>query len=411
MVNGIPSSCQSRDCSFIFSENDTARLSHVKPPMGGQDGSPIRITGTGFPSDKDLVNVTIDDEICTIQTISDSYIECVPPQHEAGVYTIQVLVSGIGFALPPTDKNNLTFEYSIVVNDFQANSGSVFGGNLVKFQGAGFPHLSKETIRNYSTNQYGRFFHPSVYVLFDDLPCFIKSSNLTTLTCIPQAHVEDTVNVTLSVNGVQLELPNAYTYSVNETMLVDSISPSGSKVTGGDNITLYGRNFESDVTVVIGDSRCDVVSVSRDRVVCTTSPHRPGQFPVVIDSLISGEAIHSSFLSSDELTSHQIPFNAFFDIDHTEQPMNMSYLSAIYPMYTYELMVTSVTPPTGSLAGGTEVTITGIGFDETTVVMATLTGQQCEISHVSYEEIKCVMPTSEKIETIKNTGVHQGMKL
>ena len=60
--------------------------------------------------------------------------------------------------------------------------------------------------------------------------------------------------------------------------------------------------------------------------------------------------------------------------------------------YTYQLSVTSVTPCSGSLAGGTEVTIKGAGF--TQEVSVRLNDGQCTVSgSVQPNELKCTAPS------------------
>lgn len=361
--------------------------------------------------DMNSLTVTIGDKNCDIQSTNGTHIVCIPAQNVAGIYPVKVLVSGSGFAIHPINYT-VMFEYSIVVEDIQSSEGSVFGGNIVTLHGAGFPDLNRDMIYNDST-QYGHYFHSDVYVLFDDLPCFIKSSNFSMLSCTPQPHQEDTVNVTVQVNTVVLELEDAYYYSINHTGIVSTVTPSMGGVSGGDTVTINGQNFGDDVMVMIGDEQCDIQSLSSNAIVCTTSPHRPGPFNVIVTSRKYGAAsIHPSELDEEDFELLQIPFEVFLEMDHEPRMLSNVSLeqpsSIQFPIFTYQLLVSSLTPLTGSLAGGTEVTITGKGFDNSVVVMATTTNQSCDISHISYSEIKCTMPSTVKTHTIKNSGIHPG---
>ncbi len=385
---------------------ETASITSVEPTKGGQDGSPITITGFGFPNDTDLVIVTIGGKMCTVESINDTDIICVPSQNEAGIYVIEVMIVGFGYVLPEQDGENVYFTYILQVDGINPQLGSVFGGNVVTLTGIGFPMLDDAKFEKYhsSMNEFGLFFHPDAYALFDDLNCFIIASNYTHLSCMPQPHQPETVNVTLTVNSIIISVVDEYEYALSESSVIHNISQTSGKVSGNDSLTIRGVNFIDDVIVTIGRSICDVTEVKTDQIDCITSSHPPGQFEVIVNSQVYGTAYNEGIIDMD-LSYFQISLE---DLLEDVTVSNGTSPTDPFPTYTYELYVTSTSPKAGSVRGGTEVTITGKGFDKTAVVIEKLGGKECAITSFNDEEIKCVMPSTTNNYTIRNTGVHQG---
>ena len=400
-VNGIPASCRSRNCDFTFPEATAPRIMSVYPIKGGQDGSAITISGNEFPDDGRVITITIGGEACTIKSINTTQITCIPSQNIAGVYPVMVLIEGFGFALGYDE--DVFFTYTPQVDEILPDIGSLFGGNVVTFNGIGFPKFNASTMEKYSKNEFEYFFHPNAYVLFDELPCFIMHSNFTSLSCIPQPHIEGEVNVTFAINDVLLEITDGYEYSSSSSSTIVSISPDSGSVLGNNQVTIEGTNFNNDVHVRIGDETCSIVSVTGTQIVCNASIHRPGTFDVSVASLKNGFSFLSSLLTSD-FQSFQLPLDLFLDMKST--PNNITMPEMRFPSYTYELLVTSVSPCEGSIAGGTDITITGRGFGGNTVVTATQSGRECKLTYVDYEMIKCQMPSTTETHLIKNSGVH-----
>ena len=406
VVNGIPASCQNRNCAFTFPEENMPTIASVSPNEGGQDGLSITISGFDFPNDASLVTVTIGGMICTIESINDTNIICVPSQNEVGIYAIEVLIDGFGFALPENEED-VYFSYTLQVDNVSPQVGSVLGGNLVTLSGVGFPIINDDMFKKYSMNEFGLFFHPDVYILFDELPCFITASNFTHLSCMPQAHQSDTVNITLVIDSVNTLIEDAvYEYALSASSVVNTIFPDSGTVSGNNEITIIGENFSNDVVVKIGENTCEIISVKQTQIVCNASSHQPGEFEVIINSLEYGTSYNVSIIGN-VISDIQIPLAYLQEAGIVQ---NHEGLVRHFPTYTYELFVTSISPIGGSVRGGTEVTITGKGF-ENAIVMETLGGRECTITSVSYEEIKCVIPSTTNSYTIKNTGVHPGKQM
>lgn len=80
--------------------------------------------------------------------------------------------------------------------------------------------------------------------------------------------------------------------------------------------------------------------------------------------------------------------------------------SAIDP-FSYVLDVTGMFPSSGSLQGGTEVTLTGAGFgtdpDNITVSMG---GFGCEVTDIADDELTCMTAGSSVDHQVDNMGKH-----
>ena len=422
MVNGIPASCRNRNCRFLFS-NETHEISSISPTSGGQDGSLITIYGKRFPDDISRIVVTIGDQPCDVITASSTEITCIPSPNEAGFYPILVHVDNIGYAVTMNNEP-IIFEYVVEIEEVEPSIGSVFGGNLIWITGVGFPELSESDFVEYSKNRFSVFFSPSIYILLDGYPCFIESSNFTHISCLPQAHDEDIVNVIVSINDVQTVLTDAYEYSINDTSCVISVTPVKGPVYGGTELTISGENFGSDVSVKIGRSFCAITSLTDNEIVCTTAEHPPGTQVIFVHSTEFGVAYTciSSLLSNFQNLNHSaIPLNAFLPNMSEPDDKQSSSDSDLgeakgdeadtpFPIFTYDLVVTGLTPCTGSLVGGTEVIIYGSGFglNKENVTVIDSFGEECMLTYVSYEVIKCVTQSTRREHVIDNSGTHTG---
>ena len=82
------------------------------------------------------------------------------------------------------------------------------------------------------------------------------------------------------------------------------------------------------------------------------------------------------------------------------------YISNHFLRLAYRFEITSISPDTGSIAGGTEVTLTGIGLVENMTVR--LDGRDYLVTNVSEEGTQATFVTGPSTSThmIKNDGIH-----
>ena len=125
-------------------------------------------------------------------------------------------------------------------------------------------------------------------------------------------------------------LNNGYTYTAsNPAPTVTSISPTNGATAGGTSVTITGTGFLTGATVSFGGTAATNVNVVGSTSITATTPaHAAGAVNVVV----------------------------------TNTDAQAGTLTNGYTYGNPAPTVTSISPTTGSAAGGTSVTITGTGF-------------------------------------------------
>jgi hypothetical protein len=154
----------------------------------------------------------------------------------------------------------------------------------------------------------------------------VSASQITATTA---AHAAGAVNVVVTNPDTQTgTLTNGFTYTSPTAPTVTDVSPSSGPAAGGTAVTLTGTNFVTGATVTFGGTGAtSVVVVSATQITATTAAHAAGAVNVVVTNPDT---------QSGSLT------NGF------------TYVAAP--------TVTSVSPSSGTTAGGTAVTVTGTNF-------------------------------------------------
>src|SRR5207237_5695601 len=155
--------------------------------------------------------------------------------------------------------------------------------------------------------------------------------NSTTITATTPPHVAATVDVTvINKAGDKGTLPASFTYAatpVSTAPKINVVSPNTGSPSGGDAVTITGSNFVSGLTVTFGGAPAVVNSTSRF-VINVTTPGGSGPVAVVVKN-----------------PDNQTATGAF----NYAAPVGLP-------------SVGSVSPSSGSSAGGTAITIGGSGF-------------------------------------------------
>jgi len=149
--------------------------------------------------------------------------------------------------------------------------------------------------------------------------------------------------------------------SQNGKVKITSVTPDTSSITGGVVIQIGGKGFDggSEPTVVFGPNDAEVLDYSENQISVTL----PG-----------GLGCGNVDIQINNSNGFAIDENAF-----------------TYTGGTGVIAITGITPPSGDLAGGTQITITGSGFTGGAGVL--LNGEPLEeIEVVSDTEIRAVTP-------------------
>ena len=193
------------------------------------------------------------------------------------------------------------------LSSISPNSGTIGGGTSVTITGIDFAAGATVTFGSASAT--------NVVVV-----------NSTTITATTPAGTAGAVNVTVTNPGGQSgNLAGGFTYVATPT--VSSVSPNTGSTAGGTSVTITGTNFVSGATVKFGSAAAtNVVVVNSTTITATTPAGALGAVTVTVTvSGVSGSLANG---------------------------------------YTYVVTptVSSVSPNSGPVAGGTSVTITGTNF-------------------------------------------------
>ena len=207
-------------------------------------------------------------------------------------------------------------------------------GDHVTIIGSGFSIVAMENI-----------------VKFGDVSCDITSSTATMITCtlgVGQVG-QKSLNIEVLNYGIATVPDDLY---INYTMSLAHVIPASGSVAGGTIITISGYGFLQDTTtcpvtnttilcsdwiinVDIDGHNCSIVSINSTDITCRTSMGSVGTADVTVTATCCQD---NSLQFTDTVVG------------------GFSYNSSV------TAAVSSVSPTSGSAAGGDSVTITGSGF-------------------------------------------------
>lgn len=272
-----------------------------------------------------------------------------------GSHLVEVLVKGKGWA---ENAHQLNFTYVITATSVTPASGSLAGGQTITISGSGFGNRKE-----------------NANVSLGGSSCDVISISMSHITCITTAHAEGNVSVEISIGHSSVTISDAFEYDSSLTISVISLSPQQGSVSGGEEITISGSGFMDTTTVQVGDENCAIQSVTEVEITCVTPRHAPGEYFILVVTPGKGFA---------------------------EMPEE-------YNTFEYVLVVHSIFPLIGSVAGGTNVVITGQGFgsDEARAVV-TVQDRLCRITSFNDTHVICETEDMFQIIKVDNSGSHPG---
>lgn len=306
--------------------------------------SRIIIKGSNFSTIECENKVIIGEEECPIFSSSATQIECQLNANstlEPNVqYSIEVLIKNIGYAL---QNNAFSIKFSPVILTITQNVGSLQGGSHITITGNGFVPLT-------ILIQIGNNF----YYNKDSRGTLVKF-NLITLQTYPHPEGIHEIKVTSNNLKAFCLASNCYfNYSQVCTPILNSVSPNS--VNSSNLITLTGSNLNtnlSDLEIKIGTQICVPVSVNENEITCQLNGLNLGDQQVNVNIFGLGDAQSDQGLFVKGLTS-----------------------------------ISDISPLTGSVYGGTVLTMNGNGFDETTRVL--LDNVDCKITSFKIDSLACI---------------------
>jgi hypothetical protein len=292
----------------------------ISPTTGTQyGGTLVTISGTSFTGATAVdfgtnasMNVTV---------VNDSTITAESPPGNSGNLTVNVTVTTPAGTSAASAADQFTYLVAPAptVTGLSPTSGPRTGDTLVTITGGPF---TGATVVDFGTT-------PATNVTV---------VNDSTITAKSPAGT-GTVDVTVTTpSGVSATSPaDQFTYVVAAAPTVTLISPTSGPTNGGTLVTITGTSFTGATAVDFGTAPATNVSVVNDSTIKADSPAGSAG---VVNVSVTTPAGTSAVSPADEFT----------------------YTVAVAPV------VTAISPTTGSMAGGTLVTITGTSFTGATAV-------------------------------------------
>ncbi len=281
----------------------TSATPNVGPIAGG---TLVTLAGTNFLAG---ATVTFGGTVATSVTVaSTTQITCVTPAHALGPVTVVVNQPDLQSA---SLASGFTYQGPVpTVSGVSPSAGPTAGGTFVTVTGTNFAAGA--------TVAFGGALATSVAV-----------SSTTTLTCVtPAGTIGPKTVVLTNVDSQSGSLPNGYTFQ-GPAPALSSVSPNAGPTAGGTLVTLAGTNFAAGATVTFrGASATSVAVASTTTITCVTPAASIGPAPVTVTNV---------------------------DAQSATLPSGFTFQGPIPTL-------SSVTPNSGPLAGGTLVTLAGTDF-------------------------------------------------
>ena len=307
-------------------------VSSVSPNSGpSTGGASVFVIGSAFTG---ATALTFGGNASTLFTvINDTTIQATTPAGSLGVTNVAVTTSG-GTG---TGVGVYTFVLPPppTVTAVGPNSGPTTGGTSVTITG---------------TNLTG-----ATAVTFGGNAASFTVLSATSINVSTPPGTAGTASVLVTTPGGTNAANTLFTY-VTPPPTVAAISPSNGPVAGGTFVTIIGTGFTGATAVTIGGNPATSVTVvSATTITATTSAGSAGPASVLVTT-----------------------------------PNGTNPANTLYTYGTPPPTVTAVSPPNGSLAGGTPITITGAAFTGATAV--TIGGSSVAFSFVNDTTITAITP-------------------
>lgn len=391
----------------VFTYGPMPVVSKVAPPTGStRGGTKVHITGSGFTGATTvLFGAPSDGPPATFSVKSDKKIIATSPAESVGDRDVRV--SGAGGTSAVTADDVFTYrakrpaQRAPSVTGVSPSSGPVAGGTTVTISGSGF---SGATVVQFGASSDGP---PATFS--------IDSDSQITATSPAEAPGDRDVKVTGPGGTSAVTAADLFTYLARP--VVTNVSPAVGPTTGGTMVTVTGSGFTGATSVQVGGSASRFTVDSDTHITATTPAHSAGDADLVVTTpagssqtgsgdvftyvaqpaitgvapsggpsaggttvTISGTGFHGA--TAVWFGSPSDGAQATFTVDSDTQitttspagPAGTLDVFVVGPggttaagsadrfSYIAAPVVSGIKPSVGPTAGGTTVTITGVGF-------------------------------------------------
>jgi phosphatidylserine/phosphatidylglycerophosphate/cardiolipin synthase-like enzyme len=343
-----------------------ATVTSVSPASGSSTGGTlVTITGTNFAAGATVsfglasaTNVTV---------VNSTTITATTPPYVAGAANVAVmnqagdsgsLQSGFTYtSTSPLPKLNVVVP----------NTGSPAGGDTVTITGSNLVR--------------------GMTVTFGGAPATIISSNTVSIQATTPPGSSGPVDVTVTnPNGPTVSLKAAFTYAdTPPPPTVTAISPASGSMNGGAQVVVSGSGFRYGAVVSFGGppppigtgTRATTIAVTNSTTLCGTG--------VTLPCIIATTPAHSVG-PADVVVSNMNPATGIIDSNSGISTLTGGYTFVTAPS------INNVTPSSGTVSGGTQITISGANFVSGANVL--VGGQQAVVQTITNSSITAITPAN-----------------
>jgi hypothetical protein len=342
------------NCTFTFLEVQTPRVNFVTPTIiRGPGPTVLLVEGTGFSTVVAENVVVVGTSNCSLINATETSIYCTLETLPVGVYPLSLQVVNpitnerLGFAVVASAFRYITVEGTLT--SVTPTTGGILGGTALVISGFGFHEGRNNTLVDIGNSS-----------------CLVGFVNLTRVVCVTASPYTTGLNlITVTSNSVRFVNQIDFVYTVDSTPQVTAISPTSG--TPGTSVAITGNLFPTNptpksVNITIGYSECLLNplmhSGNNTTLSCTMGENFAGDYVI-------------------ELTVPQY--------GHAQNSMNVQF--------SYITRVDAISPLNGSFAGFNSLTIQGVGFDPSDIIVE-ICGQLCPLTSTAQaiHQVECMVP-------------------
>jgi hypothetical protein len=306
---------------FTYTAASAPSVTSLATTSGSSNGGTlVTITGSNFTGATGVWFGAIAASSFTVN--SDTSITAYAPPQAAG--TVDVVVTT--YAGTSSTSSSDHFAYSTGglpgVGAVSANSGSTPGGNIVVITGGYFTGATAVKFGTVAATSF-----------------VVNSDTSITVVAPPSAAGTVDITVTTPTGTGPTSSADHYTYTnvTASAPAVTAVSPNTGSIAGGQVVTITGTNFSGATAVFFVSTPATSFTINSDTSITAIAPaHAVG----TTDIAVTTNNGTSAFTSADHFT----------------------YLSTAAPA------ISSLSPTSGSTAGGTSVTVNGSNFTSASAV-------------------------------------------
>ena len=302
-------------------------------------------------------------KVSDIFKFKDTSVSVVPPPGDVGASALVRVNGGNGLGTKDT-----TFYYGSVVTGLKTWAGPAAGGTLVAISGVGFgPYIEDTSVVNWG--------NASIFAkcsFTGEKSCITKWSPNSVVVSAPMGTVGSRVSVKVNAGAAvqSAAADTRFTYG----SLVTGLKPQGGPAIGGTPLTISGLGFGAFVP--------------------DTSTVNWGNTPIT--ALCTTELLSGCIKKFTEKSVIIVTPVGDAGTSVAVKVSNGNVLSTVDNRFYYGSVVTGLKPQTGVAAGGTKVTIAGVGFGTFVPGTSTVNWGSTPIT------VQCSTPTPLTLACISN---------